>query len=385
MQNLSWKAFGLVVFFSLLAAVVAAQTVSVTGVVVDQETGRRLDRARVRVLVDELVLSNYITTGRNGTFDLELPQAGTYTLGVLRSGYAEQLVRIDAREGTQALRINVPMERLPGYDFEFTMRELLSGGTSVLGDTLSGVRIEIYDVTAGRVVQDSTLLEASEELTLERGHRYAFLLRRDGYFAKRFDVLVDVEGCILCFEGLGTDFEPNVLESLSKGGDGPGAILADIPLRPIVVGEEVEIPNIYYDYDKAFIRPDARPILNRLAAQLRATPVEVTLGSHTDARGAAEYNERLSQRRAESAVRYLVGRGVAQGRITARGFGESQLTNECADGVTCTEAQHQENRRTTFTVTKVLQRSSFASRTLEDILAEERETNRRAVEVLEER
>ena len=365
-----------------LAALLAAQTVDVLGTVTDVETGRRLDRARVSVLVDGNLVSDYLTTGRNGTFELRLPGAGEYALEIRRAGYYEQIVRLDVEEGQRSLRANVPIERLPGYGFEFTMRELLTGDRMGLGDTISGVRIEIYDITDGRTVQDSTLVEANEEFTLARGHRYAFLLRRAGYFAKRFDVLVDVEGCILCFEGIGSQFEPNVVESLS-GADGPGAVLADIPMRKIVIGEEVEIPNIYYDFDRATIRADARPTLIRLAQQLRATPVDVTLGSHTDARGTAEYNRDLSQRRAQSVVDFLEQRSVAEGRITARGFGESQLTNRCSDGVQCTEPEHQENRRTTFTVTKLLLRSTFENRSLEDLIEDERATRRRAVEVLE--
>ena len=369
---------------TLLATALGAQTVDVMGTVADAETGRRVDRARLRVFVDGNLVSNYLTTGRNGTFELRLPGPGEYAVEVVRAGYHEQVVALDVEEGQRTLRVSIPLERLPGYEFELTMRELLKTGNAVLGDTVGGVRIEIYDITDGRTVQDSTLAEAGQGFTLARGHRYAFLLRRAGYFAKRFDVLVDVEGCILCFEGLGTDFEPNIIESLSGGGDGPGAVLADIPLRPIVVGEEVEIPNIYYDFDRATIRADARPILIRLAQQLRATPVNVTLGSHTDARGSDDYNQRLSQRRAQSVVDFLTSRGVAAGRILARGYGESQLTNRCADGVDCTEAEHQENRRTTFTVTKLLQRSTFDDRTLEQLLEEERATRRRAVEVLEE-
>ncbi len=372
----------LLCLFTLLVSGLSAQLVVINGTVSDAETSKRIDRARIRILIDGEIVSNYIMTGRNGNYEVKLPGPGEYTLSVQRGGYQEQLVALEVEEGVSALNVNIPLEAFPGYDFDFTMRERLKSGPQVMGDTISGVRIEIYDVTAGREIQDSTLIEASQGFTLARGHRYAFLLRKDGYFAKRFDVLVDVEGCILCFEGLGSAFEPNILESLSGGGQGPGAVLADIGMRPIVVGEEVEIPNIYYDYDKAAIRADARPILTRLAAQLRATPVEVILGSHTDARGSAEYNQKLSQRRAESAVRYLESRGVAEGRITATGFGESRLTNACEDGVECTEEQHQENRRTTFTVTKLLQRSTFENRTLQDLMDQERESNRRETEII---
>jgi hypothetical protein len=72
----------------------------------------------------------------------------------------------------------------------------------------------------------------------------------------------------------------------------------------------------------------------------------VELGSHTDSRGTFAYNDALSQRRAESAVAYIVSKGIDPSRITAKGYGEHQLLNKCADGVPCSKEEHQANRRT---------------------------------------
>ncbi|MCS6917350.1 MAG: OmpA family protein [Chitinophagales bacterium] len=117
---------------------------------------------------------------------------------------------------------------------------------------------------------------------------------------------------------------------------------------------EINIPNIYYDYDKATIRSDARPVLDTLAVLLNDNPqVSVEIGSHTDARGSATYNQRLSQARAQSVVNYLIEKGISPERLSAKGYGESQPVNRCRDGVTCTEEEHQQNRRTTFKVTAV--------------------------------
>jgi outer membrane protein OmpA-like peptidoglycan-associated protein len=74
--------------------------------------------------------------------------------------------------------------------------------------------------------------------------------------------------------------------------------------------------------------------------------LKIELSSHTDSRGSNKYNMALSQRRAQSAVDYIVSRGVDSSRLKAQGYGETRLVNECADGVTCTEEQHQANRRT---------------------------------------
>jgi outer membrane protein OmpA-like peptidoglycan-associated protein len=79
--------------------------------------------------------------------------------------------------------------------------------------------------------------------------------------------------------------------------------------------------------------------------------INIELSSHTDCRASDEYNDTLSQKRAESAVAYIVKKGIAPERITAKGYGEQQLVNKCADGVSCTKYMHQDNRRTEFCIT----------------------------------
>lgn len=114
---------------------------------------------------------------------------------------------------------------------------------------------------------------------------------------------------------------------------------------------DYEIANIYYDFNKYYIRPDAAEELDKLVQVMKENPVTIELGSHTDCRGSDEYNLDLSQKRAESAVRYIILQGIDASRITARGYGESRLVNHCADGVYCTPEEHQANRRTEFKVT----------------------------------
>ncbi len=108
---------------------------------------------------------------------------------------------------------------------------------------------------------------------------------------------------------------------------------------------------IYYDFNKWFIRPEAAKELDKLVQVMRENSVTVELGSHTDSRGSKEYNLDLSQKRAESAVRYIVLQGIEATRIQAKGYGESLLVNNCSDGVPCTASEHQLNRRTEFKVT----------------------------------
>ena len=117
------------------------------------------------------------------------------------------------------------------------------------------------------------------------------------------------------------------------------------------VGDVIELEHIYYDFDKANIRSDASVDLDKLADVLRRYPgMSIELSSHTDSRATDVYNQALSQRRAQAAVNYLVARGITPERLRARGYGESQLRNNCADGTPCSETEHQRNRRTEFRV-----------------------------------
>ena len=112
-----------------------------------------------------------------------------------------------------------------------------------------------------------------------------------------------------------------------------------------------EITQIYFDLDKSNIRKDAiEPLEKIVQAMVEYPNIKIEIGSHTDSRQHRKYNKLLSQRRAESTMAYLIKRGIAPERLTAKGYGESQLVNHCADAVTCSEEEHQQNRRSTFVI-----------------------------------
>lgn len=122
-------------------------------------------------------------------------------------------------------------------------------------------------------------------------------------------------------------------------------------LREIVVGKEYKINNIYFNFNSAEIRESAKIELIQLANLLLANKgFNVEIGSHCDARGSDEYNLQLSKRRAKSVMNFLVNKGVNKARLSSKGYGESEILNECVNGVECTDAQHEENRRTTFKI-----------------------------------
>lgn len=137
----------------------------------------------------------------------------------------------------------------------------------------------------------------------------------------------------------------------------PVAVTPNIEFPSIIKeGTIFQLPNIYYNFNDASIRPDAKIDLDALATFLKSYPdIEIELSSHTDSRGGTRYNRQLSQRRAENAVKYLASKDIAESRMVAVGHGESQLRNKCSDGIECTELEHQYNRRTEVKITKMSQ------------------------------
>lgn len=139
-------------------------------------------------------------------------------------------------------------------------------------------------------------------------------------------------------------------------------IALELTQKPITIGGNVadvfKIKMIYFDLDKSFIREDAALELSKILDVLEQNPtMELDIRSHTDCRQTASYNAALSDRRAKSTMAWLVSKGIAKARLTAKGYGESQLVNNCGCEPTnessCSEEQHQANRRSEFIITKL--------------------------------
>ena len=120
-----------------------------------------------------------------------------------------------------------------------------------------------------------------------------------------------------------------------------------LPEGPLEKGSIFVFDRIYYDYNDSEIRADATAELDALFAKMQENPgMRIEMIAHTDSRGQADYNLRLSVERAEAARRYLLKKGIDKSRIRAVGYGENQLRNHCRNGVECSEEEHAFNRRT---------------------------------------
>ncbi|MCA1918285.1 MAG: OmpA family protein [Flavobacterium piscis] len=126
----------------------------------------------------------------------------------------------------------------------------------------------------------------------------------------------------------------------------------------VTVGDDLGkcfgIKMIYFDLDKSNIGPQAALDLEKILQVLNNNPtMKLDIRSYTDSRQTHQYNQALSDRRAKSTVNWLIKNGVTANRLTDKGYGETALLNGCSDGVDCTEAEHQMNRRSEFVITAI--------------------------------
>jgi outer membrane protein OmpA-like peptidoglycan-associated protein len=118
------------------------------------------------------------------------------------------------------------------------------------------------------------------------------------------------------------------------------------PLTDLLTKDLVSVPNIYFDFDKASIRSQHETDLDRVGFLMKKMEnLQLYLAGHTDQRGNEAYNMKLAERRAKAVMDYLVGKGVDSSRLQYEWFGKSRPIHDC-NTKNCTEAMHQENRRT---------------------------------------
>ncbi len=191
---------------------------------------------------------------------------------------------------------------------------------------LAGVDLEIVNQTSAKTKKYTSDAKGSLFETADCGTTYEIRGKKEGYLSQ----MKTVEA-----------------KCLTKN----DTLVVELTFDKLVIEKPIALYNIYYDFDKSDIRPDQAVELDNLVVVLNENPqILVELGSHTDCRGSNEYNNTLSQKRADAAVKYIVGKGIDKKRITAKGYGETQPVNKCTDGVSCSEEDYQMNRRTEYKV-----------------------------------
>ncbi|MDT0558501.1 OmpA family protein [Ichthyenterobacterium sp. W332] len=209
---------------------------------------------------------------------------------------------------------------------------------TITGERIANVAMTLYDESGKELEKTTTDISGAYafEKVLGCATEFNVTAAKTGYGPKEKPVLtLDETGETVVALGLETVNELIVEE---------GGIL------------KIKIGIIYFDLDKSYIRKnDAAIELNKIVLLMQEYPnMVIQIESHTDSRNTDSYNMALSDRRAKSTRDYIISQGISADRIeSAKGFGESQLINKCSDGVSCTEAEHQFNRRSEFIIVKM--------------------------------
>ncbi len=311
------------------------QAVDVELLVYDKNSGQPLADAVVDMNCSK---RGPITTGGDGKVYFEMPVDRTCRFEADKDSYTGNSASGSTKgfKSGDRLFVNIPLDR----PLEFDLIGKVTGGATVLG----GANLIVTNDCGEPVQTMKTDIAGQYAFDLKPNCCYLIKAEKAGYLVNTNNV---------CTRGRTSS------ESINST-----IILAPVPVAtqdPVVIVEEgpstpnfpnppprpLSFPKLYHDFDKAPIQELYKDELYIIYNLLEVNPtVLVEVASFTDARGPAEYNQILSDRRAKETKKALETRGIDGSRIEARGYGESQPINECIDGVKCSELKHQENRRT---------------------------------------
>ena len=296
----------------------------IRGKVIDDHYKIALPEATVSLLDDKGILLKDTLSDKNGDFEFKLQYRQTYTLAADKLGYHKvgNDSTITATEPNGFIE-NILLKLEPPHHV-VSIIAINKNTLAMIPDAL----VSVANLKNNNLIEISKRGSHHHEFETKGGFSYSAKGTKTGFLS--YSINIDI----------GFDHEYDTL-------------FFEVPLEPIEIGKAIKLENIYYDLNKSFIRTDAGIELDKLVKILNENPtIEIELGSHTDSRGSDPYNKSLSQKRANSAVWYIVGKGISPSRIKGKGYGETALTNKCSNGVQCSKEQHQANRRTEFKVTK---------------------------------
>lgn len=357
--------------FLITSISLVAQNIILEGYVYESNNRGYLNQVKVTILdYANGFVKGETYTDENGRFEASVAGGIEYQIKVEKSGFIDADLRLKTTQNEKAFA-KIQMDRKPGYIFDMTFAKAREANE--ITDGLTGIKIEVFNNTTNKALISIDSTDSQNfQFTMEQGNHYTILVRKWGFFTKRIEAYVNVKGCILCIDGV-DKVTPGVSDNLTQGFQ-MGTLLANIELQPLELGKTIQIKNIYYDLGSAALRPEAKKELDKLSKALKDNPfINIELSSHTDARGDANANLQLSQRRADAVVEYLVRVGKIDGRkLTAQGYGENKLTNRCNDAniPNCSEAEHQQNRRTELKITAI-KKEDFLAKSLAEIIREE--------------
>lgn len=252
------------------------------------------------------------------------------------SGY--QGFVVSNRDGNKSVQGKTCCNDLFEFSIKKTEASLLVGTIEGQKTKVTGTNIQLIEMTnnkMGKTKKKNTGESYKTIFELDLDKAYKVIATKEGYYP---DTLV------FNTQGLSDSKQFKKVLKLK-----PVPKPKEPKFETYTINQPIELKNIFYDYNDDKIVPEAEPDLRIVLDLLNQYPeMKIELSSHTDARGKDSYNQKLSQRRASSAKRWLSKNGVAASRIRAVGKGEKEIRNRCVNGMDkeCSDDEHRFNRRT---------------------------------------
>ncbi len=304
------------------------------------KSGAILPNTIVQLRSDKGDVIAEVKTDAEGNFSFPIEEGKAYTLSGTKNDFTEATIKVPTAGDAPEIKLDVVLEKIP----QLSLYALITEGKN--GPVLEGVKVTITAMGTNNPVANFTTGKTGDfnkDLTGNKiGDvlRYSIKIEKEGFLTKEvtFEKTIDKEGPINLHEFLDI--------SLSK------------PQVGLDLAKMIDIKPIYFDLGKYNIRKDAAIELDKVIKVMNEYPtMEVELGSHTDCRSSAASNMKLSDNRAKASAEYIRKKITNPDRIYGKGYGETKLLNGCAcEGAvksTCTEEEHQQNRRTEFIIIKM--------------------------------
>ncbi|MFN4146171.1 MAG: OmpA family protein [Runella sp.] len=290
--------------------------------VFDAKTGSPIEGADVRI-VKNGSNQDIQQTGMDGSTRICLEAQTEYDFKAIKEGYATNNVRFSTmtQSAKPQMSVSIYLNKSENTILRGTIKR------EATQNPQEGVKVTLRDEKTGKERTVITGPDGGYEFEVDPNNNYS--LRAEG-------------------DDLATNEQKINRNKKAK------AKVVENDMSMYGEGDVFTLENIYYDLDKFFIRPEAARELDKIIALMKKYPqMKIELRSFTDSRASDAYNMRLSERRARAAFDYLVRKGISPSRLEARGYGETELVNDCSNGVACSEDEHRLNRRTEFKILSV--------------------------------
>ncbi|QCK14812.1 OmpA family protein [Mangrovivirga cuniculi] len=285
-----------------------------SGIIMDFDNNLKVRGAEILLMNESGEILEQFFGGRNAQFRFELERNRNYKLMARRKGFASEETVVN----TSDLFVDNQLIKLP-----LVLESLLLQG--VIRDKensgfIEGAKVILVDETNGHFYEYTTGDDGMYDFIMEEGSDYSLFVTKEGFFEKTLDI-----------ESFGLNY---------------GLISYTVDMNPVISGEKLLFDDIMFDEGSATLTEDAKTELNNIAKVLNAQKFyKIKFYVHTDSRGDAVENMKLTQKRARGIKNYLVLKDIDQDRIQAFGLGESEPINKCVDGVDCTEPEYMMNIR----------------------------------------